>query len=456
VPSRLRDIAIDLSPLKVREFRLLWTGATISAIGTMITRIAVPFQVYRLTGSTLWVGILGGLALIPYMVGGIVGGAIADAHDRRNVSRIVSVVCAVCSAGLALNSASLKAVWLIFVLSILQTGAQAIGAPSGRSAVPLLVSKEMLPSAAAVQSVSYTSAFVLGPAIGGVLLGLVGATGAYLVDLATFVAPIVTWTLMAPLPPMADAEPPSRATIVDGLRVLKGRPVLMASFLADLNAMVFGMPTALFPAVVDQRFGGNEHYLGLIAAAPFAGAFVASMTSGWCKRVHRHGLAVIVSVAVWGLGIIGFGLVDGATLTFASLAVAGAADMISGVYRQSLLQTAAPREMLGRMEGVGMAVWTSGPALGDLEAGAVAAATSVNTSIVSGGVACIAGIAVMAVAMPGFRKYDARVGMAAALAEETEGKTGDEAREADGPDGPDRTMRDAGAQPPGVVVDAGS
>ncbi len=415
MPSRLREIAIDLSPLRVREFRLLWTGSTISAIGTMITRIAVPFQVYRLTGSTLWVGILGGLALVPYMVGGIVGGAIADAHNRRNVARVVSLVSAVCSAGLAVNAASVEAVWLIFVLSIVQTGSQAIGAPSGRSAVPLLVPPEMLPSAAAVQSVSYTSAFVIGPAIGGVLLALVGPTGAYLVDLATFVAPLITWTMMKPIASVSNAGPPSRATIVDGLRVLKGRPVLVASLLADLNAMIFGMPTALFPAVVDQRFGGNENYLGLIAAAPFAGAFLASLTSGWCRRIHRQGLAVIISVVFWGLGIVAFGLVDGAAASFAALAVAGAADMISGVYRQSIMQTAAPRDMLGRMEGVGMAVWTSGPALGDLEAGAMAAATSVDVSIVSGGVACIAGIAVMAAAMPGFRNYDARVGMGLAL-----------------------------------------
>jgi MFS family permease len=405
---RLREIAIDVSPLRIREYRLLWTGSTISSMGSTITRIAVPWQVYHLTGSTLWVGVLGGLALVPYSIGGIIGGAIADAHDRRRIARIVAVCSAVCSALLALNAATSPRVWAIFVLSTLLTGCQAVGAPSSRSAVPFLVPRELIPSAAALQSISYSTAFVVGPAVGGVLLGAFGATVAYLVDVTTFVAPLVTWSLMKPIPPLAGDEAPSRATILDGLRVLRGRPVLVASFLADLDAMIFGMPTALFPAVADQRFPNQAYAFGLIASAPFAGALIASLTSGWCRRVHRHGLAVCLSIVVWGLGIVGFGLVDGLGPTLVTLAVAGAADMISGVFRQSIMQTAAPREMLGRMEGVGMAVWTSGPALGDLEAGGVAAVTSVNASIVIGGVACIGGIGVLAAALPSFVRY--RVG----------------------------------------------
>jgi MFS family permease len=296
-------------------------------------------------------------------------------------------------------------VWAIFVLAVTQTASQAVGAPSARSAVPLLVPRELIPSAAALTSISYSTAFVVGPAVGGVLLGAFGATVAYLVDLFTFVAPLVTWTLMRPIPPVVGDTRASRATILDGLHVLRGRPVLVASFLADLDAMVFGMPTALFPAVADQRFPSQGYAFGLVAAAPFAGALVASLTSGWCRRVVRQGRAVIICVVVWGVGIIGFGLVRGLALTLVTLAVAGSADMISGVFRQSIMQTAAPREMLGRMEGVGMAVWTSGPALGDLEAGGVAAVTSVDTSIVVGGVACIGGIGVLAALLPSFVRY---------------------------------------------------
>ena len=402
---RLRDIAIDTAPLKIREYRLLWTGSTISSMGSTITRIALPWQVYHITGSTLWVGVLGGLALFPYVAGGVIGGAIADAYDRRRVARIVALCSAACSALLALNAATHPRVWVIFVLAVTQTAFQAVGAPASRSAVPLLVPRELIPSAAALTSISYSTAFEVGPAVGGVLLGAFGATVAYLVDLGSFVAPLVTWTAMKPIPPVVGDVKPSRATILDGLHVLKGRPVLVASFLADLDAMIFGMPTALFPAVADQRFPHQGYAFGFIAAAPFAGAMVASLTSGWCRRISRQGRAVCICVVVWGLGIIGFGLVNSLALTLLTLAVAGSADMISGVFRQSIMQTAAPREMLGRMEGVGMAVWTSGPALGDLEAGGVAAITSVDASIVIGGVACIAGIGAMAALLPSFVRY---------------------------------------------------
>jgi MFS family permease len=402
---RLRDITIDTTPLKIREYRLLWTGSTISSMGSTITRIALPWQVYHITGSTLWVGILGGLALFPYVAGGVIGGAIADAYDRRRIARIVAVCSASCSALLALNAATHPRIWAIFVLAVTQTAFQAVGAPAARSAVPLLVPRELIPSAAALTSISYSTAFVVGPAVGGVLLGAFGATVAYLVDLGSFVAPLITWTAMKPIPPVVGDTKASRSTILDGLHVLRGRPVLVASFLADLDAMIFGMPTALFPAVADQRFPHQGYAFGLIAAAPFAGAMVASLTSGWCRRISRQGRAVCICVVVWGIGIVAFGLVDGLALTLGTLAVAGAADMISGVFRQSIMQTAAPREMLGRMEGVGMAVWTSGPALGDLEAGGVAALTSVNASIVIGGVACIAGIGAMAAALPSFVRY---------------------------------------------------
>ncbi|MGE0879383.1 MAG: MFS transporter [Acidimicrobiia bacterium] len=403
--GRLRNLVVDLSPLRNRQFRLWWTGQTISAVGTTLTRVAIPYEVYKLTGSSLWVGVLGGVSLVPYLAGGLIGGAIADAHDRRRISLMISVVSAVASAALALNAASADLVWMIFVLSVLRTAAQAVGSPASRSAVPLIVPATDLPSAAALQSVSYSVSFVLGPAIGGVLLGVIGLTGVYLVDALTFVAPLITWSLMKPLPPVEGAAPPSRASILEGLKLLRGKPVLIGAFVADLDAMIFGMPTALFPALVDQRFGGSETMLGLLAAAPFAGALVASVSSGWCKRIVRQGLAVCVCVAAWGVAIVGFGLVDTRAMSLLTLAIAGAADMISGVFRQSILQTATPKEMLGRMEGVGMAVWTSGPALGDLEAGGVAAVTSVDASVVIGGVGCVVGVGLIAALLPGFASY---------------------------------------------------
>lgn len=411
--GRFREITVDLTPLRQREFRLLWTGSIVSSLGTTMTRIAVPYQVYKLTGSTLWVGIVAGLTIVPNMVGGIVGGAMADSYDRRRIARIVAAVSLLCSLGLALNAATVEWVPLIFLLQILATGSQAVGSPASRSAVAILVPRDLLPSAAALQSLSYSTAFVLGPALGGLVLAWAGPTGAFLVDAASFLAPLIAWTLLAPMPHAEGTARASRATVLDGVRALKGRRVVVASFLADLDAMVFGMPTALFPAVVVHRFHGDTQVLGLLAGAPFAGAMLATLTSGWCKRIHRQGLGVVVSVVVWGLGIVGFGMAGTLALSLAALALAGAADMVSGVFRQSILQTATPRELQGRMAGVGMAVWTSGPALGDLEAGAVAAVTSIDASIVVGGIACIVGILALAGAIPELLTYDARVTPAA-------------------------------------------
>jgi hypothetical protein len=273
----------------------------------------------------------------------------------------------------------------------------------------MLVEREQIPSATALEAVLGSTARLIGPVIAGVLIAQVGLAWTYLVDVATFVFSITLVLAMRKIA-ITGGEGVTFHAIADGLRYLRGRAALKGSFIADLIAMIFGMPVALFPALVDQRFDGDPKVLGLLYAAPFAGSLIASASSGWARRVHRHGVALCLAIVAWGVAITLFGLVEGLAISLALLVVAGGSDMVSGVFRQSILRMATPPQMLGRIEGVGMAVWTTGPALGDLEAGAVAAVTTVDTSIVIGGLACIGGIAVLAVAMPALIAYDARTG----------------------------------------------
>jgi MFS family permease len=408
--ARLRDLAIDITPLRRSpEFLKLYAGLTSSALGSRITDVAVPVQVYAMTKSTLAVGLLGLVTLGPRLVLSVVGGALADRLDRRRLLLASEVAGLACSVVLAVNALSPNPqLWLVYVMVFGAACCFAVNTPAQRSAVPLLVERTDITAAMALKSVAYSSTWLLGPTLAGILIAIGGVQLAYLADAATFGPSLLALGAMRPIPPMGEADHSTFGSIVEGLKVIKARPPLVGSFLVDLNAMVFGFPLALFPAVVDERFGGNPTVLGLLYSAPFAGSLVASATSGWSRRVHRHGIAVTASVVVWGFAIVGFGLVSGAVLTIVFLALAGAADMVSGIFRQSILALATPPDMLGRMEGVGMAVWSTGPALGDLESGAVAAVTTVNFSIVSGGLVCAVLAVLLAAVLPGFRNYDDR------------------------------------------------
>ena len=406
--GRLRGIALDVTPLREsREFRLLWAGEGITAAGSQFTRVAVAFQVYELTGSTLMVGLLGLVSMVPLFFGSLLGGAVADHFERRRVILLTQLAGLLCALALALNAAAPNPqTWVIFVVFFLAQGAYAIRVPASRSAVQMLVPPEHIPSATALEATLGSTALLIGPVIAGIVIASAGLGWTYVVDMVSFV---VCFGFIAAMRSIAvtGSDGVTLRAIGEGLRYLRSRVVLKGSFIADLIAMVFGMPVALFPALVDQRFNGEAYVLGLLYAAPFAGSLLASATSGWARRVPRHGVALCIAIVGWGVAITLFGLVDGLAISLLLLAVAGAADMVSGVFRQSILRMGTPPPMLGRMEGVGMAVWTTGPALGDLEAGAVAALTTVDTSIVLGGLACIAGIALVALAMPGLIAYNA-------------------------------------------------
>jgi MFS family permease len=406
---RIREIALDLTPLREsRDYRLIYFGTSVSSIGSHITFVAVPFQVFNLTESSLAVGLLGLCDLIPLLTLSVVGGLFADTMDKRRLLLITEGVALACSLGLALNVASGDPqLWVIYTLATVSAGAYALGSPALRSATPRLVRKELLPSAAALQHLYHNIGAIAGPVASGTLIATFGLTTTYLVDVVTFFVSILFIWRMSPLPPADDVERATLKSVLDGVKFLKGKRVLQGSFIVDINAMVFGMPYALFPAVAASRFGGPE-VLGLLYAAPSAGSLLVSLTSGWVGRVRRQGLIVYVSVIGWGAALVLFGFADALWLALGALALAGAADSVSGIFRTAILQTATPAHMLGRLHGVELAVVASGPAIGDFEAGALAALTSVQFSIVFGGLACIAGVGVMALLMPQFARYDAR------------------------------------------------
>jgi MFS family permease len=407
--GRLRALAIDTSPLRSsRDFRLLWTGQAISTLGSMVALIAVPYQVFQITRSSLAVGLLGLAELIPLLVLSVLGGSLADAVDRRRLLVIANLGLAALSGSLALNAVSAHPRLLpLYAIASAQAAIQAVEIPARRSWVSRLLTKEQLPAAMPLEALFYSAGQLVGPAVGGVLIAALGLPVTYLVDAGSFFVAIAAVRAMAPSPPPEGVARAGMESVREGLRFLRGRPVLMSTFVVDLNAMIFGMPQALFPAMA-ARFGGGSIVVGFLYAAPSAGVLLATLLSGWATRVRRQGLAVIVSVLGWGLAVSAFGLAPVFWVAALFLAVAGAADFVSGIYRTTILQTVTPDAMRGRLSGVELAVVATGPMLGNVEAGAVAAVFGLRASIVSGGVITLIGTGILALAVPAFARYDAR------------------------------------------------
>jgi len=409
-PRRWWHLAtVDVTPLRRhRDFRLLFIGRFVSFFGSMITVVAFPYQVYQLTHSVLLVGLLGVLECAAILAVAFVGGALADARDRRSMVLLSEVALMVCSLLLAGNAAiPHPQVWLLFVVATAWGALDAIQRPSLDAMLPRLVAKDELAAAAALGSIRGTLGQVLGPALGGVLVAALGLSFTYMVDVATFVVGLACLWLMKAVPPPVGAERPSLRRVLEGLRYARSRQELLGTYFIDMIAMFFGMPMALFPAIA-QGLGGPK-VLGLLYAAPALGSFAFSATSGWTNRIHRHGMGVAVSAVVWGLAIIGFGFATSLWLAVLFLAVAGAADMMSGVFRSVIWNQTIPDSLRGRLASIEMLSWSSGPALGNFEAGAVASIFNVRISIVSGGVLCVIGCVLCTLALPAFRAYDARL-----------------------------------------------
>jgi len=409
-PRRWWHLAtVDVTPLRRhRDFRLLFIGRFVSFFGSMITVVAFPYQVYQLTHGVLLVGLLGVLEFAAILAVAFVGGALADARDRRSMVLLSEAALMTCSLLLAGNAAlPHPQVWLLFVVATAWGALDAIQRPSLDAMLPRLVDKDELTAAAALGSIRGTLGQILGPALGGVLVAVVGLSLTYMVDVATFVVGLACLWSMRAVPPPVDAERPSFSRILEGLRYARSRQELLGTYFVDMIAMFFGMPMALFPAIA-QSLGGPK-VLGLLYAAPALGSFAFSATSGWTGRIHRHGMGVAVAAVVWGLAIIGFGFASSLWLAVLFLAIAGAADMMSGVFRSVIWNQTIPDSLRGRLASIEMLSYTSGPALGNFEAGAVASIFNVRISIVSGGVLCVVGCILCTLALPAFRAYDARL-----------------------------------------------
>jgi MFS family permease len=409
--QRARGHMMDLTPLKVsRDFRLLFFGHSVSNFGDEIVAVAIPYQVFQLTGSTLAVGLLGLAALVPVFVFPIVGGAFADALERRKLVTATHAILAAMSGLMAVNAAlPHPLLWPMYVFTFLAAGLYTFNRPALDTWPARLLNKSLLPSSNALDAGFGTFAGMLGPVAAGFLLVAIEPAGVYLVDVVTFLVVIVAVRMMHPSPPAHEGNEVSWEAVKDGFRFLKGKRNVQSVFLADLNAMIFGFPMALLPAVALALDPERQaQVLGFLYAAPAAGAFLATVFSGRARDVRRQGRAIMLSIVVWGAAIVVFGLSHVLWLSLAMLAIAGAGDMVSGIFRLSIIQAAVEDRFRGRLEGIGMAVWATGPALGDVESGVVATLTSTSTSIVSGGLITIVGIGILGRFAPGFWRYDSR------------------------------------------------
>jgi MFS family permease len=402
----LRRLAVDLTPLRRSPaYRRLWIGQGISAIGNQITTVAIPFQLYQLTHSTLMVGLLAGVALVPLLTMTLLGGAVADAVDRRRLLICTDLALIATSTTLLVNATlAHPRVWVLFVAEVAGTTAYGFFRPALDAMTPRLVGVDMIAQASALESIYSSLAHVAGPAGGGVLIAVIGLPGAFAVDIATFAASLTSVFLLPPMPPVHEVDRPGVRSIVEGFRYVRGRPALTGIFVADTNAMIFGMPIALFPAYADH-FGGGAQTVGFLYAAPWAGALIGSLSSGWIGHVRRQGVALVLAVVAWGVAVGVAGLAPSLWLMVALLAVGGAADLVSAVYRQSILQTYAPDRLRGRLQGVFTVVVAGGPRLGDLRAGGTASITGATASWAGGGFVAAALAIVLASVFPPLLRY---------------------------------------------------
>lgn len=398
-------LLVDWSPFRQnRNFRLLVVGQLFSLLGSNVTMVAVPYQVYRQTHSSLWVG-LASLVQLPLLIlGSLWGGAYGDRFDRRRLLIIGSLLAAVTSAALALNAAlSRHDLTVVLVLAALAAGAAGFSGPIRQAALPTMLREEQLVSAYSLYQIVVNISIVAGPSLAGVLLASVSLSSCYLVDALTFVVLALATMFMSPLAsPRSDSAAALFGAIGEGFRYVRRHAVAQAVYLADLNANVFGLPRALFPAMAFTVYHGGPRTLGLLYAAPGIGALVLATFAGWINHVRRRGATVLTVIVIWGVAMTAFGVVHLLWFGVVVLAVAGAMDMVSAVLRSTILQLAITDEFRSRISSIQMAVVNGGPRLGDTESGVVAGLSTTEFSIVSGGIACIVGVALLAWRRPSF------------------------------------------------------
>ncbi|MFJ2751337.1 MFS transporter [Streptomyces sp. NPDC087297] len=409
-PQLWQRIFADLTPLSASlDYRRLWLGGTISWVGQAMTTLAISLQVYDITRSSFSVGLVGLFSLVPLVVFGLYGGAIADTVDRRKLGLQSSLGAAALSVALAVAALlGFHNVWFLYAVVALQAVCGALTGPARSAMIPRLLPAEMLPAANALNSVTMTFGMMAGPALGGFIVALGGYQTAYLIDAVTFTAALYAmWRLPSMKPDRAEGAR-GRASVLDGLRFLGTRPNIRMTFFSDLAAMVLAQPRALFPAIAGLWFGGGPGTVGLLVAASAAGALLGGLFSGWQSHIRRHGLAILLAVAGWGLAVAVFGLTRNLWLGMFFLALAGYADTASMVFRTTMLQAATPDDMRGRLQGVFIVVVAGGPRLGDFLAGTVADLTTPATAVTGGGLACVLVLGLLALRWRNFARYDAR------------------------------------------------
>ncbi len=427
----MRHVLVDLAPLRESvPYRRMWLGTSLSGVGTQLTGFAVLLQVYEVGGSTGDAALVGVFAVVPLVVFGLYGGAIVDAFDRRAVVVSTQVGIAVVAAVLTAASwAGVVELWLLYALVAAQNALFAINSPARSAIVPRLVSPRLLPAANALGSLSFGVALVLGPLAAGALVGTVGYTWAYGIELVLLLGAIASLVALPAMPPLAAdgaAQTGRRrvglGSVVEGLRYLGTRPNVRMTFLVDLCAMVLAMPRVLFPAIGLVLVGGGEVTAGLLVAGIAVGTILGGLFSGPLGRVRHQGRVVVGCVVAWGLAIALFGLLVGLSPgptpaggaswvlwpAVAVLAIAGAADTVSSVFRSTILQAATPDAMRGRLQGVFIVVVAGGPQLGTLLLGRAAVVTGEAVAAIAGGLACVAAVLAMTASQRGFLAYDAR------------------------------------------------
>jgi MFS family permease len=406
--ARLRLLA-DVGPLRESPpFRRLWAATTLSSAGGSLTAFAVMLQVYDLTRSPLAVGAIGIVQVVPLLVIGLAGGSVIDAVNRRMLVLITSSSLAVVSAAFAAQAfAGLRQVWLLYTLVAVQSALTAIDRPARSTFIPSLLPASQLPAGMALNRLSFQITLTVGPALAGLIAATpqLGLRACYLIDAASFAAALYGVGRLPPMRPRAGATRPGPRAVADGIGFIRRSQVLAGVFLADLNATVFGLPVALFPAINAERFGGNPRTLGLFTAAIGLGGLASAVLSGPLRHISRQGRAMLVAVTIWGAAFAGFAVASSLWLTLTLLAVAGAADTFTVVFRGVILQSVTPDQFRGRVMAADYVVGAGGGQLGNLEAGALGSLTSPVISALTGGLATVAGALVIGLALPAFTRY---------------------------------------------------
>ncbi len=402
---------IDVSPLREsRSFRLLWVGQLVSLTGTQLRLVAIPYQIYLITGSSLDVGLIGLFQAIPLVSLALFGGVIADRVDRRRLLIVTQIGLAACSAGLAIGTQlGFANVLYLYAFTAIGAAFSALDGPARGALTPSLVAREQLPAAMALNQVLFQTAAIAGPALAGVVILTFGVAGAYWIDVASFVVAIGAVTALVAPPREIRVHPPVGRALVEGLAHFRANRILFGTMLLDFLATFFGSPRALFPFYADRIFAVGPQGLGLLFAAPGVGSLIAALTSGWTKRVRHQGVAVLLAVAAWGLAIAGFGLMnDGLFIpALVFVALAQGADTVSAIFRSTILLTVVPDYLRGRLVAISSMFFLGGPYLGQVESGVVADLVSPVFSVVSGGVATLLSVVGVALWAPEVISYRA-------------------------------------------------